>query len=121
MSGFEPDAPGAPDTGGSGAGDARERRRRPLWQRVLIGILIAIAGLVVLALALFTFGGMGGSEYDPEIRAAYRELVETRQVAPVERRFVIPIPGCTCHSTDPYLTEQHRNRRLSECMGCHGG
>jgi hypothetical protein len=95
---------------------------RPLWQRVLIGLGVLIAALAVLLLALYNFGGMGGSALDPEIKQQYEQLVESGQITPVERSFVIPIPGCTCHSTDPRLTEEHRYHHMNECMqsGCHG-
>ena len=81
-----------------------------------------LAALVLLALVgvLYFFGGMSASANDPVMKDVYLQLVESGQVSPVEQRFVIPIPGCTCHSSDPYLTEQHRNRRIRECMGCHG-
>lgn len=98
------------------------RARRPLWQRVLItlaGVVVAIAGA---AAVLYTLGGPSGSIYDPEIGTEYDRLVEAGAIAPVQQQFVIPIPGCTCHSTDPRLTEEHRNHRINECMdsGCHG-
>jgi len=98
------------------------KRRRPLWQRMLIGVGIAVVVLVVSAFALYNFGGMGRSEYDPRIRQEYQQLVASGQITPVEKRFVIPIPGCTCHSTNPRLTEEHRYYRMTDCMqaGCHG-
>lgn len=96
------------------------RPGRPWWQRVLIGLGAGLLAVGIVLAAVYGFGGISGSAFDPEIRDLYRQMVESGQVQPVEKRFVIPIPGCTCHSRDPYLTEQHRNRRLSECMGCHG-
>lgn len=95
------------------------KKRMPWWGRILVGLGVTAAILVITGLLLYNFGGMSGSEFDPEIREQYQRLVESGQVAPVERRFVIGIPGCTCHSEDPYLTEQHRNRRMRECGGCH--
>ena len=116
MSAFQPDA-----AEHEALSTMPSRAKRPLWQRMAIGAGVAVVVIAAAAAVLYTFGGMGGSAYDPEIKAAYQQLIQTDQAGPVEKRFVIPIPGCTCHSTDPYLTEQHRNRRLSECMGCHGG
>lgn len=95
------------------------RPRMPVWKRVLIGIAAFFAVLVVVAVMLFFYGGMSSSANDPAIKQQYEQLVAAGQVQPVQKRFVIPIPGCTCHSSDPYLTEQHRNRRMRECAGCH--
>jgi hypothetical protein len=84
---------------------------------VLTGVVI---GCVMLLLTpLYLFGGMSGSALDPDMDQRYRDMVAAGAVVPIEDRFVIPIPGCTCHSDDPYLTQQHRNRRISECAGCH--
>jgi len=97
--------------------------RRPLWKRVLLGIGVAIALMVVAAVALYNFGGMGGSANDPAMKQQYEQLVASGQTTAVQERFVIPIPGCTCHSTNPRLTEEHRYYRMTECSqpGCHGG
>lgn len=111
MSDFEPDA----------VETAAPKRTLRWWQKTLIGIGVTLVTLVLAALSLYNFGGMGGSANDPEIRQQYKALVDAGQIEPVERRFVIPIPGCTCHSDDPLLTEQHRNRRIRECSGCHNG
>lgn len=93
----------------------------PWWQRVLIGIGITIAVILLVGVSLYFFGGISGSVNDPVIGQQYDQLVAAGQVGAVEKRFVIPIPGCQCHSDDPYLTEQHRYRRIAECSGCHGG
>ena len=96
--------------------------RRPLWQRVLVGIGVVVVLVVLLAVVLYNFGGMGGSAQDPAMRHQYEQLVQSGKIAPVDKSFVIPIPGCTCHSTDPRLTEEHRYYHMNECMepGCHG-
>jgi len=93
--------------------------RRPWWQRALIGIGITVAVLVVAAFALYRYGSMAVPSQ--EVRAEYAQLVAAGQAEPIEGRFHIPIPGCVCHSDDPVLTMQHSTRRISECMGCHGG
>jgi len=97
--------------------------RRRLWPRVLLGIGVVVGLLVVAAVLLYNFGGMGGSANDPAMKQQYEQLVAGGEITPVEKRFVIPIPGCTCHSTDPRLTEEHRYYRMTECSqpGCHGG
>jgi len=33
----------------------------------------------------------------------------------------IEIPGCTCHSDDPKIVEEHSTYRMNQCAGCHGG
>ena len=92
------------------------------WKRVLrrtaIGLGALVVVLVALALSLYFFGGMSGSVY-PGMQASYDQLVASGQAAPLQRRFVIPIPGCQCHSTDPVLTAQHAGRHMSECGKCH--
>lgn len=96
--------------------------RRPLWQRLAMALGAMIAVIVLLGGVLYFFGGPGGSVYDPRIGQEYDRLLESGEITPVQRQFVVPIPGCTCHSTDPRLTEEHRFHRMSECMdsGCHG-
>jgi hypothetical protein len=56
------------------------------------------------------------------MKQGYEKLLASGQVPPVQKRFVIPIPGCTCHSTDLVQTEVHRYYRMNECSksGCHG-
>lgn|GEM_PF-1525929 len=96
--------------------------RRPRWMRVLkrvgIGIGTAVVLVGVLGALVYSFGGMSGSAI-PGIEGQYAELVASGQVQPVKQRFVIPIPGCTCHSTDPVSTAQHSVRHMSECAKCH--
>lgn len=98
-----------------------ERARGPRWwrivKRVLIGIGVTIVLLIVTGVLLYSFGGM--ERPSREIRAQYGQLVSSGQVAPVQGRFVIPIPGCRCHSDDPVQTVQHASYRISECTQCH--
>jgi hypothetical protein len=97
------------------------RRRRPGWQKALLGLCIAAAVLAVLGALLYFLGGMGSSANDPAMKREYERMVAAGQVQPVQRKFVIRIPGCVCHSTDPVETETHRYYRISECSqpGCH--
>jgi hypothetical protein len=94
----------------------------PRWKRLLkriaIGLGVTVAALAVLAALLYSFGGMSGSVY-PGMQARFDQLVASGRAAPIEKRFVIPIPGCQCHSTDPVLTAQHAGRHMSECGKCH--
>ena len=86
-------------------------------KRWLIGLGITVAVLAVVAAALFLFGGM--QPPSTEARAAYAVEVAARRQPAVGARFVIPIPGCVCHSSDPVLQVQHSVIRMSECAGCH--
>jgi len=96
--------------------------KRSRLQRVLKWVAItffSVIGFVVVAgFMLYNFGGMGGTEY-PELLVQYDQAVAAGQAEPLQKRFVIPIPGCTCHSTDPTLTALHSKRRLKECSKCH--
>ena len=95
---------------------------RPRWQRVLTWVAIGIGGtlafVVFAAVMLYNFGGMWGSAV-PGIEQEYEQLVASGQAPPLRKRFVIPIPGCKCHSTDPVLTAQHSKRHMNECGKCH--
>ena len=96
-----------------------QRRRRPWWQKLLIGLGVVIASLVALALALYLFGSMWFPS--SEAKAAYAQIEAAGQAPPIERQFHIPIPGCVCHSDNPVPVMEHSNRRIRQCMDCHGG
>ena len=50
------------------------------------------------------------------------EIVEGEVPAPdPQSPFAFQIPGCTCHSDDPVVVEEHANYRLNQCRGCHAG
>jgi len=93
----------------------------PRWKRVVkrifIGIGVTIVGLIVLAALLYQFGGMWVRT--PEMKAAYKDMVAAGTAEPVNYRFTIPIPGCTCHSDDPVLQAKHSVRHVKDCMKCH--
>jgi hypothetical protein len=94
----------------------------PRWKRVLKWTLVGVGGtlvfLVFAAVMLYNFGGMSGSVY-PELGPQYQQLVASGQAPALRKRFVLPIPGCQCHSTDPVLTAQHTSRHMNECGKCH--
>ena len=96
--------------------------RRPLWLRILRGTGITLGALVALLLLsgflLYNFGGMSGSAV-PGTLASYDQMVAAGQAPAIQKRFVIPIPGCQCHSHDPALTAQHTPRHMNECNKCH--
>jgi hypothetical protein len=98
------------------------KSKLPLWKRLLKGLAIGTGVTLVIAAALgvllYNFGGMSGSVY-PEMEPRYDRLVAAGQAAPIQKRFVIPIPGCQCHSTDPVLTAEHSRRHMNECGSCH--
>ena len=81
------------------------------------GVLITVVVLAVLAGTLYLFGGMWVRT--PEMKQAYAQAVEAGDAEPLEGTFVIPIPGCVCHSDDPLLQAQHSERRIRDCMECH--
>lgn len=95
-------------------------RRWRVLKRIGIGLGVTVLVLVAVGLVLFEWGGMGGSA-DPTMQAKFDAMVASGQAQPVKARFVIPIPGCTCHSTDPVQTAEHRTYRMSECGRCHNG
>ncbi len=97
--------------------DTPVRPRRGL-KRVLAWIGVVVGALVLVALVLFAFGGPGG--VTKEVRAQHAVLVAAGTAPAVEDRFVVPIPGCTCHSDDPALMVEHAERRMRDCFGtCH--
>ena len=81
-------------------------------------VVSVLAFLAILAVVLYAYGGpMPASA---EAKAAYAaEVAAGRQGAVPLDRFVIPIPGCTCHSDDPVLQVQHSVRRINTCTACH--
>jgi len=106
---------------GSVAEEAACAPAGPRWKRVVkrifIGIGVTIVGLIVLAALLYQFGGMWVRT--PEMKAAYKDMVAAGTAEPVNYRFTIPIPGCTCHSDDPVLQAKHSVRHVKDCMKCH--
>jgi hypothetical protein len=103
--------------------DEREcASKKPLWWRILKGTAITVSTLAVVLIVagvlLWNFGGMSGSVH-PELLAQYDHMVASGQAPPIQKRFVIGIPGCQCHSTDPVLTAQHTRRHMNECGACH--
>ena len=96
---------------------AAPSRGRRILRRVLLGIGWTVAALVALGIVLYLFGGMWVRT--PEMRAAYSDLVASGQQPALERAFVVPIPGCVCHSDDPVLQAQHSTRHIRDCFTCH--
>jgi len=86
-------------------------------RRWLIGAGVVVTVLAVAATVLYLFGGM--QPPSAEARAAYAVEVAAGRHPAVEARFVIPIPGCVCHSDDPVRQVQHAALRMNECGGCH--
>lgn len=86
-------------------------------KRIALGFGVTLAVVLLLAVVAYLFGGPSGPSEGE--RAAYEAAVAGGIVAPVEDRFVVPIPGCVCHSDDPVLIVQHSERRIRDCGGCH--
>lgn len=86
-------------------------------KKVLQWIGIVAAALALLAVVLYNFGGMWVRT--PEMRDAYDAMVTEGTAEPVEAAFVVPIPGCVCHSDDPVQQAEHSVRRIRDCSGCH--
>lgn len=89
-----------------------------MLRKVLVRTGVAVLVLLLVAGALYLFGGM--QPPTASARTAYAVEVTAGRQPAVEARFTIPIPGCVCHSDDPVLQVQHSERRMSECGGCHG-
>lgn len=98
---------------------AAPSRGRRIIGRVLLGVGWTFVGLVTLGILLYLFGGMWVRT--PEMKSAYDELVLTGQQPALEAAFVVPIPGCVCHSDDPVAQAQHSTRHIRDCFTCHGG
>ena len=122
MPDLERDVASVADESGDVEPAAERAPSGPRWKRVLKRTAIGIGGtlvfLVFAAVMLYNFGGMSGSVY-PELRPQYEQLVASGQAPVLRKRFVIPIPGCQCHSTDAVLTAQHSTRHMNECGKCH--
>jgi len=97
-------------------------------KRALIITSVAIALLVVLGGAAYTFGtpqspdvavqaASGAAVGSGAVPAAGQAVPEPDPNAPL----AIEIPGCTCHSDDPAIVERHSTYRMNQCAGCHGG
>ena len=96
---------------------AAPSRGRRILGRVLLGIGWTFVRLVTLGTLLYLLGGMWVRT--PEMKTAYDELVLTGQQPAIEAAFVVPIPGCVCHSDDPVAQAQHSTRHIRDCMTCH--
>jgi len=86
-------------------------------KRWLVGIGTSVAVLAIVAALLYLYGGM--QPPSAEARAVYAAEVAAGRQPPLDARFVIPIPGCICHSDDPVLQAQHSVRRMVGCGECH--
>ncbi len=98
-------------------GGTPTKGERPLGVRIVRGVAAVLAAIVALGVAFYAFGGMWVRS--PEMRAAYEDAVARGEQPPLERRFVVPVPGCLCHSDDPVIQAQHATRRIRECRSCH--
>lgn len=105
-----------------------------------LGVLIVV--LVLAAGVVYAFGtpttpaptgeftgqpvlkesGMPGAGSGAPVEGTVTQVPEGGVPEPDENTpLAIQIPGCTCHSDDPKLVEQHAEYRMNQCAGCHGG
>ena len=88
------------------------------FRKALPWICLVLASLALVGAIIYRFGGPVAPPKSA-VAEYQREVAEGIQ-PPLEQRFVIPIPGCVCHSDNPSSVVRHSVRRLSECSGCHG-
>lgn len=114
-------------------------------QRVLVGILVTVAVLLLGVVVMFAFGApqqgqvpvqsatvasgssataggdatapVTGSPVQPGSTVTTGEVPAPDPSSPL----MIEIPGCVCHSDDPALVKQHQGYRMNQCFGCHKG
>ena len=86
--------------------------------------LITVLSLSVLAVVLG--GGIvvylfGGPSDGPATLPGTVAISEAKVAGPVSQggEAWFGIPGCTCHSDDPAVVEEHRGYRLQDCAECH--
>lgn len=119
-----------------------------MYRKALIGSAIVIASLVAAIGIVYAFGTPmqtpvqtaysaaptspeGAASATPQgamsaggapVDGTVTDVPEGGVPAPDENApLAIQIPGCTCHSDDPKLVEQHSKYRMNQCAGCHGG
>lgn len=97
---------------------AAPSRGRRIARRMLTAFVVTLAVVVAFAALLYYFGGPVAPTADQ--RAEYESLVRAGLAPPApEPRFVVPVPGCVCHSGDSVQIVQHSEYRLRECSECH--
>lgn len=108
-------------------------------QRVLIGVLVTVAVLLLGVVVMYAFGA-------PQTVASPADVTQITTAQPAEvpsaaspvqpgasvtttevpapdpnSPLMIEIPGCVCHSDDPALVKEHQGYRMNQCFGCHTG
>lgn len=115
--------------------------------RVLVGVLVTVAVLLLGVVVMFAFGApqqgqvplqsatvasagngalAGGDATAPVTGSPVQpgsSAVTTGEVPAPDPNspLMIEIPGCVCHSDDPALVKQHQGYRMNQCFGCHQG
>jgi hypothetical protein len=112
------DGPTIPANGTQPEAAEQPPGRSAWWVRLLAGVGYALLAVFFVGAMAFAFGSMWIPS--AEQRAAYQQLRAAGRAPDYDRQFHIPIPGCVCHSDDPVKVMQHSNRRINQCMGCHG-
>lgn len=102
----------------AGSREAAPSRGRLLVRRLAMGFFGTIGALALLGVVLYGLGGPMGPTR--EQRDAYEALRAAGLAeAPANEQFVVPIPGCVCHSDDPVAVVEHAEYRIRDCGACH--
>jgi hypothetical protein len=102
--------------------EAAEAPPKPRGRRILKRVLLWLLGVIVVLGALAAFAYEFGSMEppSPQMRASYAALVAAGAAKQVPAAgFHVPIPGCICHSTDPYQQVSHAGYTMRTCSRCH--
>lgn len=90
-----------------------------ILKRILLGVIATLLVLGLVAVGLFYFGGPSTPTPAPAADAGATATPDPMMGAPDDGRFIIEVPGCTCHSDDPAVVAEHATYRMSECAECH--
>jgi hypothetical protein len=90
-----------------------------ILKRVLLGLVVTLLALGLVAVGLFYFGGPSTPAPGPAADTGATAAPSPMTGAPGDQRFIIEVPGCTCHSDDPAVVAEHATYRMSECSECH--
>ena len=92
-------------------------------KRAAIIVLVALGLVLGVAAFAFAFGTPQAPPTPAAAPASAPGNAPASQPVPAEESapFAVQIPGCTCHSDDPAVVEEHSRYRISECRSCHNG
>ena len=101
-----------------------------MTRRTRAFVLIAGLAIVGVAVVVYAFGTPQAPVTVAQTSAATQpsgadggaDVVVTSDEVPEpdpDSPLAIQIPGCTCHSDDPQVVEEHAQYRMNQCFGCH--